>query len=318
MKPFQRESHLSWNHSDASRAESYSLHIPMFNDTQTPPVRRLVLLHGLASTPKEFSLLLHPLRRLGIQLECPSIPGYSHDQLNTKAQWTDWVDAATETVSALLADGEPTLLGGLCSGAMLATAVAERLPRAPLRGLVLLSPLVAYNGWGLPWWYRLRYIAYGLGIAPWFSMSEREPFGLKNERMRQWVRAQMTSEEATLVGPASVPLNVVQQSERLSRHVRGLLGQQHRPLLVIHAREDEICQLDTVRKTFAPERVGPTRFEVLENSYHMVSADNDRNLVAEMVASFAAQLRPVAPGTPLAAQPFPTTARAAGKQVRTS
>jgi len=290
----------------------------MLNDSQTPPVRRLLLLHGLASTPKEFSLLLHPLRRLGIQLECPSIPGYSHGMFAPQARWTDWVDAATETVQDILSDGEPTLLGGLCSGAMLALSVADRLPRAPLRGLTLLSPLVAYNGWGLPWWYRLRYIAYGLGISPWFAMSEREPYGLKNERLRQWVRSQMEGqggEEATLVGPASVPLNVVRESERMSRHARGVLAGQHRPLLVIHAREDEICQLDTVRKTFDRSRAGPVSLEVLENSYHMVSADNDRQQVAELITEFASKLRP---GGHAASSTFHPSPRVAGAQARTS
>jgi len=287
----------------------------MSTDSAILPVRRLILLHGLASTPKEFSLLLHPLRRLGLQLECPTVPGYSHGMLATRARWTDWVDAATESVAGLLDDGEPALLGGLCSGAMLALAVAGRLPRAPLRGLVLLSPLIAYNGWGLPWWYRLRYLAYGLGIAPWFSMSEREPYGLKNERMRQWVRAQMESEEATLVGPASVPLNVVRESEGLSRHARRLLAEQQRPLLMVHAREDEICRLDTVRKAFGALRPGIASLEVLENSYHMVSADNDRQRVGELIAGFAARLRPgVHPGS----APFLHSPRSAGALARIS
>ena len=290
----------------------------MLTDSQTPPVRRLLLLHGLASTPKEFSLLFHPLRRLGLQLECPAIPGYSHGTLASDARWTDWVDAATESVGELLADGEPAILGGLCSGAMLALAVAARLPRAPLRGLVLLSPLLAYNGWGLPWWYRLRYIAYGLGISPWFAMSEREPFGLKNERMRQWVRAQMGSQEATLVGPASVPLNIVRESERLSRHARHLLGGQHRPLLAIHAREDEICRLDTVRQTLARRHAGPASLEVLENSYHMVSADNDRQQVAELIGGFAAKLRLGGLSPTLATAALHTSPRIAGALARTS
>jgi len=290
----------------------------MFTDSPNPPVRRLILLHGLASTPKEFGLLFHPLRRLGLRLECPTVPGYSHGMLTHRARWADWIDAATESVSELLADGEPAILGGLCSGAMLSLAVAERLPRAPLRGLTLLSPLIAYNGWGLPWWYRLRYLAYGLGISPWFAMSEREPFGLKNERMRQWARAQMEGEEATLVGPASVPLNVVRESERLSRHSRQLLAGLRRPLLVIHAREDEICRLDTVRQTIDRLRPGPAglaSIEVLENSYHMISADNDRQQVAELIAGFAAKLRP---GGHAAPATFHISPRVAGAHARTS
>ena len=38
---------------------------------------RLVLFHGLASTPREFGFLTHPLRRHGVRLVAPEVPGYS-------------------------------------------------------------------------------------------------------------------------------------------------------------------------------------------------------------------------------------------------
>ena len=114
---------------------------------------RLVLFHGLASTPKEFGFLTHPLRRHGVRLQAPQVPGYSAELLADPARWQDWVSAAGRCLDALNAESpEPFVLGGLCTGAMLALAVAAQRPLPGLRGFALLSPLFAYDGWALPWW----------------------------------------------------------------------------------------------------------------------------------------------------------------------
>ena len=248
---------------------------------------RLVLFHGLASSPKEFGFLTHPMRRHGVRLVAPEVPGYSAGQLADGATWQDWVAAAGRCLDALEAESpEPYVLGGLCTGAMLALAVAAQRPRPGLRGFALLSPLFAYNGWALPWWYALRPIAYATGTARFFSMREREPYGLRNERMRQLIRQQMAAGETSLVGPASVSLTVVRESERLSAHVRTLLPELAYPVQVQHAREDEICRLSSVRRELERVPTGLLSLHVAENSYHMITADNDRHLVADRLSAF--------------------------------
>ena len=248
---------------------------------------RLVLFHGLASTPKEFGFLTHPLRRHGVRLQAPQVPGYSAGLPADPARWQDWVDAAGRCLDALNAESpEPFVLGGLCTGSMLALAVAARRPLPGLRGFALLSPLFAYDGWALPWWYALRPVAYATGLTRFFSMREREPYGLRNERMRQLIRQQMSAGETSLVGPAKVALQVVRESERLSAHVRTLLPELAHPVQVQHARDDEICRLASVRKELAGVPTGLLSLHVLENSYHMITADNDRHLVADRLSAF--------------------------------
>jgi carboxylesterase len=248
---------------------------------------RLVLFHGLASSPKEFGFLTHPLRRHGVRLQAPEVPGYSAGMLSDTAQWQAWVQAAGRCLDALEAESpEPYVLGGLCTGAMLALAVAAQRPRPSLRGFALLSPLFAYDGWALPWWYALRPIAYATGLTRFFAMREREPYGLRNERMRQLIRQQMATGETSLVGPARVPLAAVRESERLSAHVRTLLPELAYPVQVQHARDDEICRLSSVRKELARVPTGLLSLHVAENSYHMITADNDRHVVADRLSAF--------------------------------
>ncbi len=248
---------------------------------------RLVLFHGLASSPKEFGFLQHPLRRHGVRLVAPEVSGYSASSLDPRARWQDWVDAASRCLDALEAEStEPYVLGGLCTGAMLALAAAAVRPRAGLRGFALLSPLFAYDGWALPWWYALRPIAYAIGLTRLFAMREREPYGLRNERMRALIRQQIDAGETSLVGPGAVPLAVVRESERLSAHVRSLLPRLEHPVQVQHAREDEICRLASVRRAIAGVPTGLMSLHVAENSYHMITADNDRHLVADRLSAF--------------------------------
>ncbi len=247
---------------------------------------RLLLLHGLASTPKEFGMLMHPLRRLGVQLITPEVPLYSDQSLAEAPRWQDWVESARECVRAAAGPSpEPFVLGGLCTGAILALAVAAQ-PLPGLRGLALLSPLFSYDGWALPWWYQLRHLAYWLHLEHHFSMRERPPFGLKNERMRLLVRRQLDAEQSSLVGPAKVALQVVRESERLSHHMLSLLPQQTLPMLVLHARDDEICSLNSVRAALAGVPPQQLYLSVLEDSYHMITADNDRQRVADELAGF--------------------------------
>jgi carboxylesterase len=262
---------------------------------------RLILFHGLASTPKEFGFLSHPLRRQGVRLQAPEVPGYSASLFDERARWQDWVDAGGHCLDQLEAEStEPYVLGGLCTGAMLALAVAARRRRAGLRGFALLSPLFAYDGWALPWWYALRPVAYATGITRLFAMREREPYGLRNERMRQLVRAQLAGGETSMAGPASVPLRVVRESERLSAHVRSLLPALAHPIQVQHAREDEICRLASVRDALVGVPTGLLSLHVLENSYHMITADNDRHLVADRLSAFLQGLDAGVDGDPFA------------------
>jgi carboxylesterase len=257
---------------------------------------RLVLFHGLASSPREFGFLTHPLRRHGVRLVAPEVPGYSAGTLSPGVRWKHWVDAASRCLDALEAEsGEPYVLGGLCTGAMLALAVAGERPRPGLRGFALLSPLFAYDGWALPWWYALRPIAYATGLTRLFAMREREPYGLRNERMRALIRQQIAGGETSLVGPASVPLAVVRESERLSARVRTLLPALAHPVQVQHAREDEICRLASVRREIARVPTGLLSLHVAENSYHMITADNDRHLVADRLSAFMQGLDACAP-----------------------
>ena len=248
-----------------------------------PP--KVILFHGLLSMASEFGLICHPLRRAGIEVVTPTVHGYSHSSIHRSRSWSQWVEAASAIVDEHTSEGREVYVGGLCTGALVASALAAAQPRR-FKGLVMLSPLMAYDGWSLPWWYRLRKLAYLLRLDQRLSIPETEPYGLKNERMRSWIRQQMAQQGVSDIGPARIPLWAVRQSEKLTAFVSTRLSGLQVPVLTLHAKEDEICSIATARRYLAAVPQPQHRLVELQNSYHLITADNDRHLVVEEIKRF--------------------------------
>ena len=101
--------------------------------------------------------------------------------------------------------GNRFVLGGLCSGGLLAAALTLD-GRHGVAGLAMLSPTFDYDGWGQTRWRHLRKAGYALGLARWISIPEREPFGVKNPKIRAWVAREMRERASSASGPSTLPL----------------------------------------------------------------------------------------------------------------
>ena len=252
-------------------------------DTKRLPT--LVLIHGLFSSPLEFALTSQILRARGVTFDWLEIPGYTLADRRRPSSWRDWLDAAGAALDARYGPGEPIVLGGLCVGSALATALAAQTRQQRVCGLAMLSPTFDYDGWSLSRWRHLRRLGYALGLARWITIREREPFGIKNPKIRKWVVREFERCEVSSVGPSRLPLWGLRESERLNAYVRPLLRALSPPLLVLHAREDEITSLPSVERWIAGLD-NAAQLVVLEHSYHMITIDNDRQRVAHELADF--------------------------------
>ena len=246
-----------------------------------------MLLHGLLSTPREFFLISNALRCRGIRHDALAIPGYTAaGRKGLPTGWHTWIEAALIAIDKATAPDEPLILGGLCTGGLLAAHLALRLgPR--VRGLAMLSPTFSYDGWGLSKWRHWRHLAYLLGIDRFIRVPEREPFGIKNPRIRRWIALEMRARSDSAAGPAHLPLWALKENEMLISVVRSQARLLDCPLLVVHAREDEITQLGSVEGFFEAVNAADKRLVVLEDSYHIITFDNERQRVADELSDFA-------------------------------
>ena len=194
-----------------------------------PSLANILLFHGLLSSPQEFGLIAHSLRSKGLSYEAATVTGAifcapvaipSSDVINTKVP-----------------GNAPVILGGLCMGGVLAAALALQAPER-IAGLVLMSPSFDFDGWGLSPIRHLRHIGYWSGLDRYFSVAEREPYGVKNARIREWIARELHERKHSAAGPARVPLRALREAERMANDVRVRLQELSCPILMIHARED--------------------------------------------------------------------------------
>ena len=245
----------------------------------------LVLIHGLFSSPQEFGLINNSFRLAGIEAITLEIDGYTDGHQHGMSRWRDWLTSASAALDAAVPPGRRVILAGLCVGGVLAAALAlER--KAQTEGLALLSPTFDYDGWGQSRWRHLRHLAYALKLDRFIRVAEREPYGIKNERIRRWVIEELKAKRKSAVGPALLPLWAIHEAEKLMAHVRANIQRIDCRTLVMHAREDELSGLPGVERIVHGLAATDKRLVVLENSYHMITIDNDRARVATELARF--------------------------------
>jgi len=264
-------------------------------------VPAVLLIHGLWSSPSEMMPVTSALRRAGYRVETLEIPGYTYAAGIQVRPWRDWLQAALTAFDKLRSEHDSVSVGGLCIGGMLALAVAAHRP-GKVRALSVLSPTVFFDGWGLPWLTRLRHIGYYTPFRYFWRVPEQEPYGVKNPLIRRWIAREMAQRKVSAAGAAYLPLAGLHESERLIAFVKRAIAEIATPTLIIHAREDEISTLRS--PYYLLERLGSRvkQLRVLEDSYHMVTLDNERQQVVDAISDFFLEQAPLPRATVL---PFP-------------
>jgi carboxylesterase len=243
------------------------------------------LIHGLGGTQYDLGSMHKRLKNAGFVTHSLTLPGHGtkpEDLDGVTAE--DWIDAVV-TKYREVRDLHPRLhLIGMCMGSLLAAVVAQR--ERHLKGnLVLLAPPVYIDGWATPWYRVLRPLLYAVpGIGRSMKIEEEDPYGIKNEQLRAIVKAKF--ERGENFHYRWVPLECIRQVDRLRGVVMKGAREIRCPTLVVHAREDELTSLASAN--FLVEQIGGgrARMVVLEDSYHMVCVDNDREIVAKNVLEF--------------------------------
>ena len=243
------------------------------------------LIHGLGGTQYDLGSMHKRLKNAGLVTHSLTLPGHgtqAEDLANVTAE--DWIDAVVAKYREVR-DLHPRLhLMGMCMGALLAAVLAQREQHAK-GNLVLLAPPVYIDGWATPWYRVLRPLLYVVpGIGRTMKIEEEDPYGIKNEQLRAIVKAKF--ERGENFHYRWVPLECIRQVDRLRGVVMKSAKDIRCPTLVVHAREDELTSLNSAN--FLVEQIGGARARmvVLEDSYHMVCVDNDREIVAKNVLEF--------------------------------
>ncbi|NUT99991.1 alpha/beta hydrolase [Herbaspirillum robiniae] len=244
-----------------------------------------LLIHGLGGTQYDLGSMHKILAKAGVETHAITLAGHGttpEDLAGVRAE--QWIDAVVAQYRELQPQYDQLHIMGMCMGALVALVLAERVQHGPAQGkLVTLAPPIYIDGWSTPWYAALRKLFYFIpGLATRMKVEEGEPFGIKNTLVRAVVKAKF--ERGDNFHYRWVPLICVKQVDRLRGWAMAGAKNIKASALVVHAREDELTSLRSAE--FLREQIADTRVVVLENSYHMICVDNDRDQVANSVLEF--------------------------------
>ncbi|HST28144.1 MAG TPA: alpha/beta fold hydrolase [Rudaea sp.] len=248
----------------------------------------VLLIHGLTGTPTEMRFIGKGLNRNGFTVYGMQLAGHCGDEADLLATGrSDWYRSVVAAAEKLRGDVDRLFVAGLSMGALLALKLAADRPDE-VDGLGLYGTPFVYDGWTIPWIGKLSFmlpLVTSLGFGRNQKFHECFPYGIKDERIRQRIAGSMLSGDSAAAGLPGNPWPSLAEFYRLSWRVRRLLPSVRTPCLVIHAKDDDVASLKNVR-TVVRGVSGPVETVLLENSYHMITVDQERDLVIERTTRF--------------------------------
>lgn len=244
----------------------------------------VLLIHGLGGTPVELREVARRLAATGATVLCCQLAGHCGTEAELAATTIeDWYASAEAALGALEARCTKVIVGGLSMGALLAALLAARNPDS-VDGVVMLAPTLRYDGWSIPRYSFLLRLLINTPLGRRYRFVEREPYGLKDERIRTVISRAMRLGD-TDAGSLGTPSAALRQLWRLVALLKPLLGTIGQPVFIAHARHDDVASFNNA--VMLQRSLGGTvECLVLDDSYHLVTLDRQRHLVTDRVAAF--------------------------------
>jgi carboxylesterase len=269
-----------------------------------PSQATVLLIHGLTGTPNEMKGLANFFSRRGYSVLCPRLAHHGEPlHILKRAKWQEFYRSVKEALLKIPAD-QKVFAAGLSMGALLALLLAEEFPER-ISGVTCLSPTLFYDGWNIPWSHCLLPLAYYTPIRYFAYFKEEPPYGIKNERVRSKVHEYYKNAsfadiaEAAQYGYPYFPVTLLCELRLLIRVLMKKMSRIRTPVQMIQASEDDMTSVKNSQ--FIYDHIASEQKEIvlLHDSYHVITADQERRTVAQKMNEFFCRILGVQPGEAL-------------------
>ncbi|MGD0919998.1 MAG: alpha/beta fold hydrolase [Thermodesulfobacteriota bacterium] len=250
----------------------------------------VLLIHGLTGSPFEMKYLARKLNKAGFTVKGPCLEGHCTTlEKLSKTHWKDWYQSVRENFTEMKKSYDTVSIVGLCMGALLSLHLAYEFG-SEVAAVSLISTTLFYDGWSLPWFKFLLPITYYAPFRYVYSYSETEPYGIKNKALRERIINLMQNDS---IAYTKTPARSMHELFKLIREVKRELPAITTPALILHSREDDLTS--TKNPNYVQNKIGSkiVRKVILDDSYHMMTIDNQKDRVAEeTIVFFTEQILP--------------------------
>lgn len=253
----------------------------------------VLLIHGYSGTPGEVSELAFQLARSDITVAVPQLAGHcSSYRALKKTSWQDWYMSVKKAYDLLSQHCETIFVAGLSAGSLLALNLALECPDR-IAGVILLSPVFFYDGWNISRWQRVfKSIMIHSYLRHIYKVQDKAPYGIKNEAIRESIASLLANgkeKNIAKTGNMIVPALGLYEVDKLIKHIQGKLPHIKSPTLVVHSLDDDMASYRNAE--YVKNHIGSELIEIvyLNNSYHIITLDNEKELVALNLIRFIQQ-----------------------------
>lgn len=258
----------------------------------------VILIHGLTGTPNEMKFIATRLNKKGYSVLCPTLANHGEEIWILKhSRWQDFYQSVRDVITkgeAATFPG-PIFAGGLSMGALLALLLADEF-NDKIRGVSCLAPTLFYDGWNTPFTKYLLPLAY-TPLRYFYFFKEEPPYGIKNEAMQQRIHKYYDNvklddiENVSQYGYPYFPVTLLHQLQFLVKHIIKKFPGMRFPVQLIQAKDDDMTS--TKNSQFIYEHVNSKMKEIvlLYDSYHVITADQERDTVAAKMEDFFDRIR---------------------------
>jgi carboxylesterase len=232
----------------------------------------VVCVHGFTGTPFEVRYLGEQLARGGFQVHGLRLPGHGTQLTDLDGTtWHDWADAVEKAFDTMRLSCRKVVVVGQSLGGLLGLHLAARCP--DVAAVASLAAPLWLDGLG----GQVAALAANGTLArvmPWFT------------KVPKFSGSDVRDKKARAANPCydAIPLKALGELVRYMQVVDASLDQITQPVLVLHATQDHTAPVACAYRI--AERARAQRVRILPQSYHLIAADVERDIVADEVISF--------------------------------
>ncbi|MGH3354452.1 MAG: alpha/beta hydrolase [Nocardioidaceae bacterium] len=228
----------------------------------------VLLSHGFTGSPASVRPWGEFLATHGYTVRAPRLPGHGTTwrEMN-RCRWQDWYAEVHDAFDQLRSRCDQVVVGGLSMGGCLALRLAEERGR-DVAGVMVVNPALASEN------RQLRAVP----VLKWLVASRP---GIGNDVKKTGVDEP---------GYDRVPLKALHAMMRMWRATREDLPKVTQPLLLFRSAEDHVVEPLSGRIILQRVSSRDMSEQVLENSYHVATLDNDAPALFEESLKFVCRV----------------------------